>query len=158
MWRLALVAPALLAGCYTYSSVQPATLRPGMSVRVRVSPTAAERVAPLLGVSDARVLTGTLIDNTGTGGAMIVEVPTATQTVSGGTVQSLSQRISIAPGELMELESRKLDRTRTGIIVGAVVIIGGSSAIAALHSGPGLDRPPVGSTTDARIPLLRIHF
>ena len=158
MWRLALLGPALAAGCYTYAPVQPAALHPGMSVRVRVSPTAAERVAPLLGVSDARVLTGTLIDNAAPGGAMIVEVPTAVPVVAGSTIQSLSQRVSIAPGELMELESRRLDRTRTGVIVGAVVLIGGSSAIAALRSGPGLDRPPTGSPADSRIPILRIHF
>jgi hypothetical protein len=154
--RLSLFAPALLAGCYTYSPVQASSLQPGMGVRARVSATAAEQIAPLLGVSDARVLTGKLIDNNA--GAMIVEVPTMVPASAGTSAQSLYQRISIAPGQLVELESRQLDRTRTTIVVGAVVVVGTSAAIAALKGGPGLDHPPGGSSTDAKIPLIRLHF
>ena len=127
-----------------------------IGVRARVSSTAAERVAPLLGMSDARVLTGTLVDNQS--GTLIVEVPTIAQATVGTGGQALYQRISIAPSDLVELESRKLDRKRTGIVVGAAAIVGGSVAIAALKGGPGLDRPPGGSSTDAKVPLWRVHF
>ena len=154
--RLALCAPVLLAGCYTYAPVQPNSLQPGMGVRARISATAAEQVAPLLGVSDARVLTGKLIDNAS--GTMIVEVPTMVPARAGASAQSLYQRISIAPGQLVELESRQLDRGKTAIVVGAAAIIVGSGAYAAMKGGPGLDRPPGGSSTDARVPLLRLRF
>jgi hypothetical protein len=127
-----------------------------MGVRARISANAAEQIAPLLGVSDARVLTGKLVENSS--GAMIVEVPTMVPARAGASAQSLYQRISIAPGQLVELESRQLDRTKTGLVVGATVVIGTSAAIAAFKGGPGLDRPPGGSSTDARIPLLRLHF
>ena len=158
MKRLALLAPAVLAGCYTYAPVQSSALSPGTGVRARVSATAAERVAPLLGVSDARVLTGTLIDNRS--GRLIVEVPTLAQATIGTGGQSLNQRISIAPGDLVEIESRKLDRQRTGLVVGAALIIGASATVAALKGGPGLDRPPGGTSTDSRIPIRfwRIRF
>src|SRR5882724_6213372 len=106
MKRLALFAPALLAACYTYAPVQSSNLSPGTGVRARVSATAAERVAPLLGVSDARVLSGTLI----------VEVPTLAQAAIGTSGQTLNQRISITPGDLLEIESRVLDRKRTGLV------------------------------------------
>src|SRR5690242_20901949 len=127
-----------------------------MGVRARISAAAAEQVAPLLGVSDARILTGKLVDNAS--GTMIVEVPTMVPARAGALAQSLSQRISITPGQLVELESRQLDRGKTAIVVGAVVVIGGSAAIAAFKGGPGLDRPPGGSSTDAKLPLLRLHF
>jgi hypothetical protein len=156
MKRLALFAPVLLAGCYTYANVDAASVRPGMGVRARVSAAAADRIAPLLGASDARVVAGTLIDNAS--GAMLIEVPTSPQVGIGSTGQSLAQRISIAPGELLQLESRKLDRRRTAIVVGAAAVIAGSVAIAALQGGPGLDRPPGGSSTDTKIPLWRLHF
>src|ERR1044071_10396433 len=116
MKRLVVLTSMLVAGCYTYAPVQSTSLSPGTGVRARVSPTAAERVAPLLGVSDARVLTGTLIDNQS--GTLIVEVPTMAQASVGTAGQSLNQRISIAPGDLVEIESRKLDRQRTGLVVG----------------------------------------
>ena len=151
MKRLVLFAPALVAGCYTYAPVQSSTLAPGTGVRARVSASAAERVAPLLGVSDARVLTGTLIDNQS--GTLIVEVPTLAQASIGTSGQTLNQRISITPGDLVEIESRKLDRQRTGIVVGAVAVVGISAAIAALKGGPGLDRPPGGTSSDSRIPV-----
>jgi hypothetical protein len=157
MRRFALLAPALLTGCYTYAPIQSSAVQPGTGVRARVSATAAEQVAPLLGVTDARLLTGTLIDNRA--GVLIVEVPTIAQSGgAGSSVQSLYQRISIAPGDLVELESRTLDRRRTAIVVGAAAIIAGSATIAALKGGPGLDRPPGVSSTDAKIPFWRLHF
>ena len=154
--RLALLTPVLLAGCYSYAPIQPSLVQPGTGVRARVSPTAAEQIAPLLGTTDARVLVGTLVDNRS--GTMIVEVPRMTQSGGGGAAQSLNQRISIAPGQLVELETRRLDRKRTAIVVGAVAIVSGSATIAALKGGPGLERPPGGGTTDAKIPVFRLHF
>jgi hypothetical protein len=156
MKRFALAMPALVAGCYTYAPVQSSALSAGTGVRARVSATAAERVAPLLGVSDARVLTGTLIDNQS--GTLIVEVPTIAQAAVGPTGQTLNQRISIAPGDLVEIESRKLDRQRTAVVVGVAAFVAASATIAALKGGPGLDRPPGGSSTDAKIPFWRIRF
>src|SRR3954470_20049590 len=121
----------LLAGCYTYAPVQPAAVAPGTGVRARVSASAAEKIAPLLGSSDARLLAGTLIDNSSAG--LIVEVPTMVVAGIAGASQTLNQRVSIAPGELLELETRKLDRGRTTLMVGIVTAIAGSAALAALH-------------------------
>jgi hypothetical protein len=126
-----------------------------MGVRARVSATAAEQISPLLGGNDARVLTGKVIESSA--GALIVEVPTMVP-ARAGAAQSLYQRISIAPGQLVELESRRLDRTKTSLVVGAAAIVLGSSAYAAMKGGPGLDRPPGGSSTDAKFPVLRIHY
>jgi len=148
--------PALVAGCYTYTPIQPSALSPGVGVRARVSAATAERIAPLLGTTDARVVTGTLIENAS--GTLIVEVPTIVQAGVGTSTQSLYQRISIAPGDVLELESRTLDRTRTAVVVGIAAAIGGSAAIAALHGSPGNDKPPGGTSTDSRIVVWRWHY
>jgi hypothetical protein len=158
MNRVVLIAmPLFLGGCYTYAPVQASALQPGMGVRARVSASTAERIAPLLGMSDARVLTGKLIERSA--GALIVEVPTTVQAGQAGAVQSLSQRISIAPGEIVDLESRRLDRARTAIVVGAVGVVTISSAIAALHNDPGTNTSGGGSSPpESRIPIWRWHF
>ena len=67
------LALPLLTACYAYVPVEPAALRLGMDVRTRVTAVAAPRVAPLLGMSDARLLTGRLIESGADG--MIIEVP-----------------------------------------------------------------------------------
>jgi len=123
---LALPFFAVAVGCYTYTPVQPASVTPGAGVRARVSASAAERLAPLVGVNDARLLTGTFVGTDAAG--FLVEVPTTSQVGTAGTLQSLAQRISIPRGDLLELETRTLDRTRTAIVVGGVAIIAGSTA------------------------------
>jgi len=76
----------------------------------------------------------------------------------GTAQQKLNQRVSVAPGDLVELETRRLDRTRTGLVVGAVAIVGASVAINALRGSPSSDRPPTGSSTDSRGLAFRLHF
>src|SRR4051812_18283139 len=90
---------ALGAGCYTYTPVQPGGIEPGMGVRARVNAATGERIAPLLGMSDARVLTGRLISNSA--GSLVIEVPTAVQPGVGSATQSLYQRVSIAPADIL---------------------------------------------------------
>jgi len=150
------VLPMLVTACYTYAPARPQAVQPGDGVRARVTAATAERISPLLGISDARVLTGTLVDNNG--GALVMEVPTIVQAGVGSSTESLHQRIAIQAGELVELETRKLDRGRTALVAGAAVLVGGSMAIAALRGSPGSERPPTGSSTDHRKPGIIIRF
>ena len=96
---LPLIAVSLSAECYSYAPVQAGSLAPGSGVRARVSATAAERIAPLIGVDNPRVLSGKLVENAN--GTLIIEVPTAVQAGLGGSAQSLYQRISIAPSDIL---------------------------------------------------------
>ena len=147
---------AVATGCYTYTPVQPTSVTPGAGVRARVSASAAERIAPLVGVNDARLLTGTFVGTDAAG--FLVEVPTTSQVGTAGSFQSLAQRISIPRGDLLELETRTLDRTRTAVVVGGVAIIAGSTAAAILRANAGSERPPGGTSTDTKIPVLRWRF
>jgi hypothetical protein len=145
-----------LSACYTYAPVQAATVTPGTSVRARISATAAERVAPLIGVNDARLLTGKFAGTDAAG--FLVEVPTTTQVGPAGSLQSLAQRISIPRGDMLEIERRTLYRGRTAAVVGGAAVIGIATAINVLRGERGSDRPPGGTSTDTRIPVVRWRF
>jgi hypothetical protein len=120
-------------------------------VRARVAPPAALRLAPLLHVTDAHVVTGTLIDSI-TGG-VLVEVPTIVPGAVGSTFETLHQRVSIARSDLVELETRKIDRFRTGAIVGVAAIAASVVIVRALNGNAGSDRLPPGGGTDLLRPV-----
>ncbi len=140
MGRTALTIVPLLAACYTYAPVEPDAIRAGTTVRARVSAAAADRLAALLGASEARLITGTVIDNGPD--TMIVEVPAVMRAEMSGSGQWLHQRVSISRSELLEIETRKLDRLRTGAAAGSVAIIVGAVVIKAMKGDPGTEGPP----------------
>ena len=153
MNRFPLLLLPALAACYTYVPIEPAAVGPGASVRVRVSPAAAARIAPLLGGADSRVVAGTIIENAPAG--MIVEIPTIVPTDVGSSLQTLHQRVSIARNELVELETRTLDRFRTGSLAAAVAIVVGTAVFKSVKRDPALEKLPGGTSTDNRAPFLR---
>jgi hypothetical protein len=143
----------LLGACYSYMPIEVSAVRPGASVRARVSQPAALQLAPLLHVSDARVVTGTLIDSVTDG--VLVEVPTIVPGEVGSTFETLHQRVSIARSDLVEFETRKIDRLRTGVIVGVAALAASVVIVRALSGDAGRDRPPPGGGTDLRLPVRR---
>lgn len=134
-------------GCFTYIPVTSVSdVEPGFSVRARVSPTASARIAPLLGASEARRLDGTLIAQSPD--TLIVEVPI----VMGDALEfgrTPNQRVSIPRGDLVELEVRKLDRFRTGILAGSAAVVIGGLLANSLKGEPGKEPLPGGGGTDA---------
>lgn len=153
MRRFPLLLLPGLAACYTYVPIEPAAVGPGASVRVRVSTAAAARIAPLLGGADSRVVAGTMIENSPAG--MVVEIATIDPADAGSSFQPLHQRVSIARNELVELETRTLDRFRTGTVAAAVAIVVGTAVLKSLKKDPALEKLPGGTSTDHRAPLLR---
>lgn len=134
----------LLAGCYTYTPTQQARLQPGDRVRIRVTAAEAERVQPLLGRTDTRVLAGQVI---ATGAdTVIVQVPVTMQTAGAGSYQPLQQRVSFPRDALLDVEHRALNRRRTTIAVGAATIILGAVVLRTTVLGPGKIGPPGGGT------------
>ncbi len=141
----------LTGACFTYVPLEPGDIQPGMSVRARISPAAGEKIAPLLGISDARLLTGKFI--AAANDTLIVEVPTAAAVDAVSTGQILHQRVSIARGDLRELESRKLDRMRTGLIVGASAAILVAVLLKVVRGNPASEPLPGQPGTDDIVPL-----
>jgi hypothetical protein len=147
----------LATGCYTYAPVDPAAVRPGTGVRARVSGAAADRLAPLLGTGDARLLSGQLVDVRAD--TLIVQVPTVVQAAVGSSLETLHQRLSIPRSDLLELETRRLDRVRTGLAAGSAVVIIGGAIIGAINADRGSDRGPGdGGGNEARLPLIGFRF
>jgi hypothetical protein len=140
--RALLSLSPLLAACYTYARTEPAAISAGTSVRARVSAAAAERLAALLGTTETRLITGTLIDNGPD--TIIVEVPAVMRAEVGSSVRALHQRVSISRGELLEIETRQLDRFRTGAVAGSAAVIVGVVVIKAIKGDPGTEGPPGG--------------
>jgi hypothetical protein len=137
--RLLLLLP-LLGACYTYAPIEPAALTPGQSLRARISGAHADQIAPLLGRSDARLLTGRLIANDGD--ALVVEVPTTERAAVGGVFQTLNQRVTIPRVSILELESRTLDRKRTTLASIAGVVALGVILVQTHVIDPGGSRMP----------------
>lgn len=152
MRRSLLSFSVLLAGCYSYAPLETSALRPGVDVRARVTAPTALQIAPLIGVADARLFTGTVI-NAGTD-TMIVEVPTTVRADVGNAIQTLHQRVSVPRTSLLELETRRIDRWRTAVLVGGVAIGVGVIVVKSMRSNPGKEQMPGGGgPSEIRIPL-----
>ena len=143
----------LLAGCYSYTLIQPEAAQPGADVRAHITPSAAQRLAPLLGAADMQALAGRLVENGPTG--LIIEVPSVIPSGSDGTVQTLSQRVAIARADLIGIETQVRDNLRTGLLAGGVALAVGAAALVATRgdSRSGTTRP--GGGVELRIPLIR---
>ena len=151
MRRLLWILP-LAAGCYRYAPLEAANARPGTNVRARLSATAAEPIAPLLGGIDARVLSGTIVENRLD--TIIVEVPSVLRNDTGGSIETLHQRVSIPRSGLFELETRRLDRGRTAAVAGAVAVAAGVVIARSLRSDRGKEAsPPGGGGNELRFPI-----
>jgi hypothetical protein len=128
----ALLAPAAFAGCYSYSVIDVAGAKPGMDVRARVSMATASQISPSLGMSDARLISGAVVDNQRD--ALTLKVPT----VAAGTMgvqEGLFQQILINRGDVLELESKQLDRTKTRWMVGGAVVAAAVVTATIIRSG-----------------------
>ncbi len=143
----------LLAGCYSYTLIQPDAAQPGTDVRAHITPSAAQKLAPLLGAADMQALAGRLVENGPAG--LIIEVPSVIPSASSGSVQTLSQRVAIARADLIGIETRARDNLRTGLLAGSVALVVGAAALVATRgeSSSGTMRP--GGGVELRIPLIR---
>ena len=149
----------LLVGCYSYTPIDFTAAPAGSEVRARITGAAMDRVAPLLGSFDTRVLTGSVVENNA--GTMLVEVPTGAMSNVVANVVQLHARIPLSAADMVSLEQRKLDVGRTSVLAGAIVAGLGVAVAAAIHAGGGSSEegkqpgepPPIN-----RIPLWRFHF
>ena len=153
MRRSLLAVLPLLAGCYSYTLIQPDAAQPGTDVRAHITPSAAQQLAPLLGAADMQALSGRLIENGS--GRLIIEVPSVIPGQSGGPAQTLSQRVAIAREDLIGIETRTRDDLRTGLLAGGVTIAVGAAAVLATRGKSSSGTMPPGGGVEIRIPIFR---
>ena len=157
MRRLAICILPLISACYTYAPIEPGRVQPGTGVRARISPAAAEQLSLLIGTPTGRVLSGRLVSSSSD--TMIVEVPSVMQASTGGSVETLHQRVAIARADLVELETRRLDRLRTTAVVGGIAVAVATIVITALDKDPGSGGlSGNGGGPDARLPVGGVRF
>lgn len=152
----AVLLTTILAGCYTYAPIDAATPPAGASVRARLAPPAAQRLAPSLGAGDARVLTGVVVD--AQRDAFTLEVP-AVPMGTASAPQGLFQRVNLGRTDVLEVERRTLDRRRTGLVVAAAVVGVGVITSAIIHGqSTGSNSPTEPSPNFTRRLVVNLRF
>jgi hypothetical protein len=148
----------LLAGCYSYTPVNPTAVRPGTEVRARISGAASDRVAPILNSFDTRVLIGSVVENTATG--IVLQVPMGAMPNVAAAVIPLQTRVPLLTTDFVSFEQRKLDVGRTSLMAGAVAAGIAAGVSVALRAGGGAEpgRQPEGPPPINRIPVWTIRF
>ena len=149
-----LLSSLALLGCYTYAPLETSNLAAGMDVRARVSSQMARELSPLLGSPDPRLLNGKVI---AAGDTLVLEVPSVLQAEVGSSVQTLHQRVSIPRPALLEIESRTLDRYKTGMLAGAAGLVIGGYILRSTVLNPGKEGQP-GGGGPGELTILRVRF
>ncbi|HET6680848.1 MAG TPA: hypothetical protein VFG84_06575 [Gemmatimonadaceae bacterium] len=144
---------AALPACYSYHVVPTEQLSVGKSVRARLSADEATRLQGVLGRTD-RTLDGRLMASSDSG--LLMAVPTSRIGPEGIT----HQRILVPRSSLLEVEERRLDRFRTGIVVAAITAVAAAVVVTQFDVGSPNDGEPKGGTDHnilgVRIPLLAL--
>ena len=133
----------VLTGCYTYAAIPPATAPVGTEVRARITGAASDRIAPIVGTFDNRILEGSVVENNA--GAMLLQVPTGAMSNVTNDVVKLQTRVSLVPTDLVSLERRTIDVPRTTALAGAIaagIAVGVGVALRAGGGGEEGKGPP----------------
>ena len=158
MGVMAVLGSVSLGGCYQFVRVDPVTAPAGSRVRAELSRSGVEELAGLLGSVRGNRLQGRLVE-VSPDGALLLEVARAAgATPVGVTARSLYSRVRLGPENLLQLEVKTLDRTRTVLLVGGGAILGGALVAIAFDTyGGGSEGqgPPV---DEAIIPIFTIRW
>lgn len=145
-----------IAGCYSYVPAEPGRIPPRSDVRAYVTADQASRLDPLV-VRGERVVEGELLEN---GAADLLLLVPVSRDIPGARVESLHQRVLVSSADIVQLELRRLDRTRTGLLIaGGAALIGGVliTQLTGDSGGGTVEPPPV--PPENRIPVgLRVRF
>jgi hypothetical protein len=140
------------SGCYEYVPVNPADPPVGMNVRAHLSDPARLRLDGML-PGEGRYLDGRLIQRDGD--TFLLEMPVP-KVEDGVLDRGLMQRIPLTRDEIVSLQIRKLDRTKTAMAV-AVFAVSTAALVVQVFTGKaggGAYPPPSGGPTEAVIPIL----
>ena len=156
MTRAVLIMVLLLAvaGCARWVPAPLGTVPSGSDVRLRLSEGGAQRLEELTGTRAVEV-TGELLQ-----WEPEVLVSTALATAGTRIDPSLRQRLVVDPDDVVGIDVREVDRTRTGLLVGGVVAVAGSAiawaVVNILQGSEGApSTPPVDVPSE---PFVRLRF
>jgi hypothetical protein len=138
-----------LGGCYAYQHVPLDAAPMGATVRGHLSESGAARARELTG-RERRTLEGRLVRADERG--FELALPVRTEPGRAGA-EPLFESITLAHGDVVQLELRRLDRTRTGGLLAAAATAAAVLLVKAWSgdAGGGV-APPGGGGTEARGP------
>jgi hypothetical protein len=144
---------ALLPACYRYVPVEPAASTPPMRVRMQISPRATAEFTPILG-RERHTLEGELVER-GTDGFHI-EVSAG----DGMAGERLRQRLIVAPADVLGIQRRELDRSRSYATAAGAAAVVGLLLQQALQGTSGSTPHETGGPypPEARIPIAQLRF
>ena len=137
-----------LSACFSYVAAPPSGARVGERVRIRVSGAQAERLEPVLGMTD-RNIEGDLLEQLDS--SITLGVPLPAVSASGIPAARPQQRIVVPRADVQEVELRRLDKLRTSLLIGGAVAGVAAIAVAkgsSLLGGSGA----TGSPNESRLP------
>ena len=151
---LALILLLTVSGCARWVPAQLGTVPPGTDVRLRLSEVGAEQLEEMTGAGTTEV-TGELLQ-----WEPEVLVSTALGPSAMRLDPGLRQRLVLDPDNVVAIDVREVDRTRTGLLVGGVVAVAGSAiAWALVNIIRGSEGAPTPPTTDVpQEPFVRLRF
>ena len=151
---LALILLLTVSGCARWVPAQLGTVPPGTDVRLRLSEDGAEQLEEMTGAGTTEV-TGELLQ-----WEPEVLVSTALGPSAMRLDPGLRQRLVLDPDNVIAIDVREVDRTRTGLLVGGVVAVAGSAiAWALVNIIRGSEGAPTSPTTDVpQEPFVRLRF
>ncbi|MBI4538044.1 MAG: hypothetical protein HY704_00870 [Gemmatimonadetes bacterium] len=153
-WTIPGLLTPLLA-CYSYVPAQLDSVAPGERVRVRVSAETADWLREAIG-SDNRVVEGELLGREQS--EVFLDVPVATRQI-GFHFEAFNQRINLAERDILEVERKALDRTRTFGFSAVLAAVGAVAVYEAFGRKAGGDtqQPPPPGPADILVPFLSIR-
>lgn len=139
----------LLGGCYSYQPIQLEEARPGEDVRVRLSAAESQRLFDESGF-DVRLVTGDFVERDGD--RILVSTPSAIAS-TGSASRRLQQRVGISTVGIVEIERKRFDKFRTGIVIGAGAVAVSAVVIAAFNDDGSPSNNPKPNPDAIRIPV-----
>ncbi|MDZ7779195.1 MAG: hypothetical protein U5R14_04545 [Gemmatimonadota bacterium] len=131
----------LLVGCHRYVPTRLGSVPSGAEVRLQLSDEGTRRLEALSG-SDAEEVEGRLLS---WADEVILSVPLPS--VPRMVDRDLRRRIVVASDDVVGIQVREWDRTRTALLVGGVATVVTTALVAALSGSfggtGGPDRPPM---------------
>ncbi|MGH7501976.1 MAG: hypothetical protein ACREL7_09485 [Longimicrobiales bacterium] len=137
---LTLVTSFTLPACYRYAPVGITELAEGKLARTRVTAEQAVALNDLAGVDD-RLVEGEIVALGD--GSLTMSVASASVT-AGLSSRRLYQRVVIPHQSIVEVETRRLDKLRTGLLVGVATTVAAyivASQFIAADDPEGEDKP-----------------
>lgn len=145
----------LTSGCARWIPARVGEVPVGTDVRLRLSEEGASQLEELTGTRQSEV-SGQLLQ---WGSEVMVSAALRTA-AAGANSSSLRQRFVVDEEDILGVDVRELDRTRTGLFVGGVAVVAGSAIVWVVSqlTGGGIaaptDPPPPGPSE----PFVRIRI